>query len=513
MGPQRRGQVSRDLGDSSGAEEEANVARLEEAASRVFELGEVARVAGLGLGRALADRGRQLLARDARDVFLGVAAHVDIGQEDAVRAREGLDEVAEEVPGPVGLVRLEAHHQAALGVALAGRRDHGLERGRVVGVVVDDHDVAGGLDVVAATDAAKGAHGLSGARRGHAGPRRAGDRDQGVGGVVSSGDGQADLGRGSPVHDEGEAPEPAVRAEVTGGIVVVVSEAPQLLGRALVLERDRVQLEVGASGQGLGRDSPAGRPIGLEHDGAAHGHAREEHGEALLELLEAGVAVEVIGLEVEERGHARGVAVEGAVELAGLEDQLRVCAGPGAGREVLGVSAHDPARVAPAGPQEVGQERGRGRLAVGPGDGDPALGRHEGAQGVGILDAGHAALGGRDQLHVVLGQGGGAHEEVELGGERLGALATGDGDPLLAELSHGRGHTAVGSRDLVPEALQQASQAREAGPADPAQEHAQGFVPRRARHALQEGLFERGALALISTALHSALSFHTCRIG
>ena len=152
---------------------------------------------------------------------------------------------------------------------------------------------------------------------------------------------------------------------------------------------------------------------------------------------------------------------------------------------------------------------------MGPRDRDSALRADQGAQGLGILDAGDSAAVRLSQLGVIGREGGGADEEVELSGQRVLPLPTRDREPLLAELKDRRRGAPIGAAHAVPQALKQPSQPRESRAPDPAQEDPQGIAARRPGHALEQDLLQVGLRSPASPRAHStlALSLSSYRSG
>ena len=142
--------------------------------------------------------------------------------------------------------------------------------------------------------------------------------------------------------------------------------------------------------------------------------------------------VEVVGLDVGDDRGVRRVVQERAVALVGLGDEQVAGAGGrvDAGRRQV---ATDGVRRVRAGRlQRDRQQRGRGRLAVGAGDGDhPPVGHHRGECGRARQHP-QALAHGLDVLGVVLAHGGGHDERVDVV-HLVGGVAEVDGRAEVAQ--------------------------------------------------------------------------------
>ena len=178
-----------DVADRAGAEGDDDVAGAAEVDDRGGDVGERGHDVYGGVA-ALGDFVRERLDGDAGEwIFAGA---VDIGQDDLVGAGEGAAEFAQEVARARVAVRLEGDEDAARHAGAGGGEDGG-DFGRVVAVVVDDHDAVGFAENV---EAAFGAFEF-GERAGDTVERDAqleadGDGGEGVEQVVAAGDAEAE---------------------------------------------------------------------------------------------------------------------------------------------------------------------------------------------------------------------------------------------------------------------------------------------------------------------------------
>ena len=146
--------------------------------------------------------------------------------------------------------------------------------------------------------------------------------------------------------------------------------------------------------------------VDAQHRGAVEGHVLDELDERVLDLVEAAVMVEMLGIDV---GDDRDRAVEpqeAAVALVGLDHHPVALAEPGVGAVAVDDAAVDHRRVDPAGVEQRGDHRGRRGLAVGAGDRDGRLQPHQLGQHLGAADHRDAPLErGRDLGIVALDRG------------------------------------------------------------------------------------------------------------
>ena len=142
--------------------------------------------------------------------------------------------------------------------------------------------------------------------------------------------------------------------------------------------------------------------IDAEQGGAVEGHVLDELDERVLDLLEAAIMVEMLGIDV---GDDRDRAVEpqeAAVALVGLDHHPVGAAEPGVRAVGVDDAAVDHGRVDPAGIEHRRDHRGGGGLAVRAGDRDGRLEPHQLGQHLGAAHDRDAPLIGRGDLGIVL---------------------------------------------------------------------------------------------------------------
>ena len=146
-------------------------------------------------------------------------------------------------------------------------------------------------------------------------------------------------------------------------------------------------------------------------------HLGGEGPEGLLHILQPGEIVQVVGVHVQYHGHRGVEGEEGVVILAALEDD-----GVPAAHAVPRVqqrqrAAYHNGRVPLCGHEYVSAHAGGGRLAVCPGYAERVvIVAHDGAPGLCPLENGHAACPRLHDLRVRVAHGGGAHDELDVGG-------------------------------------------------------------------------------------------------
>jgi hypothetical protein len=75
----------------------------------------------------------------------------------------------------------------------------------------------------------------------------------------------------------------------------------------------------------------------------------------------------MVVLDIGHHSHVRPQPQEGPVVLIGLNHEVFAGSGPGIATQIRLSPADDERRICPQTPQQVGDQRCRGRLAVGPG--------------------------------------------------------------------------------------------------------------------------------------------------
>ena len=268
---------------------------------------------------SLGDRGRQVAAPPGGDA-LGVE-----------RARELLAGLADEVDGADGTVRGHRLRQREEALALERAAEDQVQRIGIGGQPAQRCGHVGRLRVVDEPHAARLAHELEPVRHPWERAERLGDR------CVVEPERAGDRGR-------------------RGGVLAIVLARDLRLGGELVADENSTRRR-------LARDGPEA----ARHDGDVAGALVLEDAQLGLEVgLEAAVAVEVVGLEVEEDGRAR-VKLVHVLELEGrdLADDAR----SGGDRPVeLAERAADVASHRRA--EHQPEQLARRRLAVRPGDRD-----------------------------------------------------------------------------------------------------------------------------------------------
>ena len=206
-------------------------------------------------------------------------------------------------------------------------------------------------------------------------------------------------------------------------------EAIAAAGGADVARRTRW---IPVEAEGLDR---AGRSFDCGGDGAVVAvgdqaavvrHAAGEGLEGFDDRCEVRVAVEVVFLDVEDRGEMRARVEERAVELAGLDDEVLAVADTAA---AVKLRVHRPRRRrwdrgGPA--QDVGDHGGGRTLAVRAGDGDAGAEAHDVAKHFGVAADCQAATAGFSEFGIVFLDGGRIDDDVARVGDILGGLADDD---------------------------------------------------------------------------------------
>ena len=128
----------------------------------------------------------QALAGDTGDGLFG--SGVDLRQHQLVHHIEDLAELAEMGLGAAEAVRLEGHHQTAIGEDLPGRGQRGRDLGRMMTVVIDDgHAIAFALEFKATSHAPEGGQTFHAALEGDVGSRGGADGGQSIEDIVAAG--------------------------------------------------------------------------------------------------------------------------------------------------------------------------------------------------------------------------------------------------------------------------------------------------------------------------------------
>src|ERR1051325_6714254 len=405
--------------------------------------------------------GHHVLQPVALDVALAVEGRAD---DDLVRAAEGVDVAGLELLAHRGdRARLEQRPDAPAGVALARAVERGGDGRGMVGEVVDDGDAA--LDAAhfhAPLDPLKRLESLLDLLRAPAAHVRHGDAGQRVGHVVLSRERRAEGRPLAPLPGRGERGRVLGQLDVFGRDVASLAEA----------ERQ-------PTGAGGGAQRGHALVVAVGHDHAVRRHALHALAEGVDDRVHVGVDVSVVELDVVDDQRVRAVVEklgplveERGVVLVAFDDELRVVAELEVLIEIEGDAADDHARVASRRLEQPGQERGRRRLAVRPGDDDgvPAFDEQ-------LVDG----LGHRGVRQVELERGSGlgigfrrrVADDHQIGPERqqvLLRIPLEHRNPQPFEVrGHGGIDVLVGPADLVAPLLEHAGQRGHGGTGDPDQ--------------------------------------------
>ena len=134
------------------------------------------------------------------------------------------------------------------------------------------------------------------------------------------------------------------------------------------------------------RDRPTALVLPIQHHQTVGRHAARECRKCRANRVQVLVAVEMVFLDVQNRGPPWPQIQERAIEFAGFGDEMRPVADAAAAAELPDGSPHDKARVQ-AGPPQHEREPRRGRaLPMRPADADAVVVRHHGAEQFGVLD-------------------------------------------------------------------------------------------------------------------------------
>ena len=193
---------------------------------------------------------------------------------------------------------------------------------------------------------------------------------------------------------------------------------------AAALLRQAAQDEVGAARGAVGEQAAAvtAQLEPLDHvarhrmidagDGEAiEGNVAEEGLELAMHVLDRLEVVEVLGVDVGDDADLRRQAHEGAVALVGLDDHPLALAEARVGAPVLDDAAGDHRRIDAGRGEDVGDERGRRRLAVRAGDRHGRIEPHQLGEHLGAADDGKALGARRLELRVAGLDGGGDDDE------------------------------------------------------------------------------------------------------
>jgi hypothetical protein len=211
--------------------------------------------------------------------------------------------------------------------------------------------------------------------------------------------------------------------------------------------------------------------VGAGHD--QPGRAAAEGGERGLDIGQAGVVVQVVGLHVGDHREVRREQQERPVALVGLGDEIQAGAVLSAKTGLAEHAADHVAGIGAALAEHGGEHRGRGGLAVGPGHRDHPPARHHRGERGRPVNHPHPAPRGFGQLRVVRADRAGHHERVA--GAELTQVARGvpdvdrgTGRPKLVKDRRGPG-VAAGHADAAGQ--HDPRDARHARPADAGEVH------------------------------------------
>lgn len=405
----------------------------------------------------------EVAGADALLLDLRVAHEVDRRHDDDVGAGETLRELVEQEARAAVLVRLEDADESFRTFGRAEGAERRVDLRRMVAVVIEDDDLAaidtaGTESLHPAFESVEGVHRRCGLFPvGPAGVRE----DDGGGGVervVFAGECVGPLREPHAVTQDADTAHGAVGDD----LVVGARREAEGLDRAL---------------EPAG-DAPSVRTIVCDEKSPAVFGGRDELrelGEGVDDGVQRAVDVEVIFLDVVDEADLRSVPVEGAIELAGFDDEEAgrfaehtagdaVRAGAGAATDLRAVRADDEARVESAGDEHVAEHRGRRALAVRAGDRDAGALTLHAPDRLGVTKDFDATVPGSHDLGVVRADGGGGHDEVDVGGN-LSLVAEGDLDAGFGEAGGDVGRFAVGSGTAGAEGLEHERESADAASA------------------------------------------------
>jgi len=378
-----------------------------------------------------------------------LAGCIDIGQHQHVGIVECGDELVEQFMGPAVAVGLESGYDPPLRPPLAGGGKGGPDFGRMVAVVVNDHDpFRFPLDGEASADAAEFGKPFL---------------DRGEGDIQLHGHGNAGHGIEHVVcsrHAEGDLPQavPLVMGD-KGGIEAVM--------------RDMGRTDIGLGGESVGhvallhlRQYLADVPVvETENRQAVERHLVDEFDKGLPDLLDAGVEIQVVGIDIGHHGNGGGKNQERAVRFIRLGDEELPLAELGVGADGIQLAADDNGRIYPRVAENGCRHGGGGGLAVCAGNGDAVLHPHQLGQHLRPGDDRYVQPPGLDNLRiVVVDRGGDDHHIHVLQVFRLVA----DADPCTeaGEPLGDFGGAQIGAGNLVPQIEEHFGDAAHADAAD-----------------------------------------------
>ena len=297
----------------------------------------------------------QSIAVDALDrVFTG---NIDRRHQHHVGVVEGTLKFFHMIAQTGEAMRLDDSDHAALR-AFACSRQHGLDFDRMVAIVIDDGDTVNFTDLgKAPLDAAKVIKALGDLLVGHAHFKADGHRSNRVLDIMAARHRQCDILDGSRfaitvAHDH-------VKAVATGD------------------RGDIDTLDVGLSGKTISNDPPvadAGQHrlhfgmVDAQDRGAVKGYILDKLDETVLDLVEAAIMIEMLGIDI---GNDRDRAVEpqkAAVAFVGFDDHPLAGTKPCVGTILVDDAAVDHGRIDTARIQHRRNHRSGRGLAVGSGD-------------------------------------------------------------------------------------------------------------------------------------------------
>ncbi len=368
-------------------------------------------------------------AGDAPSLLLGVADEVDLRDQDEIRRIEALREAIEQESGSTVLVRLEDAQQATRPVMSPQRLEGRPALGGVMSVVVDDEDFSvrhatTAERLHAPLDSGKVLQARDDSIFRHAQTQR---ENRGGGGVV---------GRVLPGHRRSPSKPTILRPVEQHPPVVASGDAP---------------VRVGAISEGLdlrretARHAFALRELVVDQQASVLGQALRERRERLHDLVQIGVGVEVVLLDVVDQRDGRMVVQEGSPVLAGLRDQQPgspgkramghpIGADPGVAEAACGVGgaeaatagADDDAWIESRLDEEVAEQTRGGALPVGAGDADARAVALQFAEGLRVGEDRHPGGPGGLQGGVFgRHRRGGDDRCGRIGGDRGGGLGRG----------------------------------------------------------------------------------------
>ncbi len=233
--------------------------------------------------------------------------------------------------------------------------------------------------------------------------------------------------------------------------------------------------DVAALGKAVAHHAAAGaageldqmRVLAADDDDAVLAHEAHELGEGGLDLLDARVVVEMVGLDVGDHDHVGVEVKEGAVGLVGLGHEVLPRAVAAVGVVALNDAADQEARVEPHAVEHGGAHGRGGRLAVRARDGHGGVATPERGEHLGARPHGDAELAGADELWVGLGDGRGDDHDVGLDRVDRGGLVTDvNVDARAGELAAVTRGLEVGAAHAVAALVKHEGDAAHAGPAD-----------------------------------------------